>query len=134
MDEVVEDDPYRVIMFSDIEEFLVRLPSQSEDLRNLCIGAFLLFCRLPPMASSHSEISRNWANDSFVRNELLECHPDWIINQYFTAKNRENEDDGIPSFLQTSFPNCQVSPELLFGSELAGNRRHFFPLEVSLLT
>ena len=35
MDEVVEDDPYRVIMFSDIEDFLMLLPPNSETLHTL---------------------------------------------------------------------------------------------------
>ncbi|EKD20536.1 hypothetical protein MBM_01218 [Drepanopeziza brunnea f. sp. 'multigermtubi' MB_m1] len=121
MDEVVEDDPYRVIMFSDIEDFMLQLPPQSEELRQLCIDAFLLFCRLPPMTTVDSDVSRKWSNDAFIRDELLECSPTWIKKEYFTTRHNESDDVGTPSFLRTSFPNCFGSSELLFGSGLAGN-------------
>lgn len=121
MDEVVEDDPYRVIMFSDIEDFMILLPPQSEELRQLCIDAFLLFCRLPPMITVCSSVPRKWANDAFVRDELLECSSTWIRDEYLAARQTEDEDAGMPPFLQTSFSNCSSSPEMLFGGSLAGN-------------
>lgn len=134
MDEVVEDDPYRVIMFSDIEDFLITLPTQADDLRKLCVDAFLLFCRLPPIATHDSETSRKWTNDTFLRDELLECRPAWMKDQYFTRSQHGNEDDGMPSFQQNSFPNCLASPELLFGTGLAGNREHSPFYKQSILT
>ncbi len=134
MDEVVEDDPYRVIMFSDIEGFLITLPTQADDLRKLCIDAFLLFCRLPPIATLGSNTSRKWASDAFVRNDLLECRPAWMKAQYFTKSQHGSEDNGMPSFQQNSFPNCLASPELLFGTGIAGNCECTLFCKPSMLT
>jgi hypothetical protein len=47
MDEVTEDDPYRVILASDIEGFLVFLPQAS---RWLFLDAFVIFSGLPPVS------------------------------------------------------------------------------------
>ncbi|KAH7360719.1 NRDE-2, necessary for RNA interference-domain-containing protein [Rhexocercosporidium sp. MPI-PUGE-AT-0058] len=121
LDEVVEDDPYRVIMFSDIEDFLIQLPPGSEGLRRSCVDAFLLFCRLPRLASLDSETSQNWAYDPFVRDELLECDAAWIKNEYFSKIRNDDSLSGPPSYLHNPFPNCVATPELLFGKTLAGN-------------
>ena len=62
LDEVSEDDPYRVVLFSDIQEFLFR-PS-SEEGRQLLVDAFLLFAGLPPV--SPFKEARAWTSDPFV--------------------------------------------------------------------
>ncbi|PVH87003.1 DUF1740-domain-containing protein [Cadophora sp. DSE1049] len=121
MDEVVEDDPYRVIMFSDIEDFLIQLPPDSETLHKSCIEAFLLFCRLPPLATAESDFSWKCANDTFVRNELLECTSHWIKDEYFPRSLKDEPDVSKPSFLHNPFPNYVSTPDLLFGKTLAGN-------------
>ncbi|OWO92944.1 hypothetical protein B2J93_3108 [Marssonina coronariae] len=123
MDEVVEDDPYRVIMHSDLEDYMIHLPLQSEKLHLSCIDAFLLFCSLPPIATT-LEVSRKWANDPFICDKLLECSSVWNKGESFPASKDEEQDEGMPAFLYNSFPNCLVSPELLFGEGLAGN--HYF--------
>ena len=64
----MEDDPFRVILFSDIEDTIYPLPKDSENLRESLIDAFLRFCRLPPVTSKHSD----WNSDTFVRGEMLE--------------------------------------------------------------
>lgn len=70
MDDVAEDDPYRVILWSDIEGFIIELPLESPALKLALLDAFLLFCRLPQLqGQSHAE---NWANDAFIRNEILD--------------------------------------------------------------
>ncbi|KAK2630270.1 hypothetical protein QTJ16_001090 [Diplocarpon rosae] len=121
MDEVVEDDPYRVIMHSDLEDYMIHLPRQSEKLRLSCIDAFLLFCSLPPLANT-SETSRRWANDPFLCDELLEYSSVPNTGESFRARQDETQDTGMPAFLHNSFPNCVISPELLFGKGLAGNQ------------
>ncbi|KAL5326754.1 hypothetical protein ACEPPN_004443 [Leptodophora sp. 'Broadleaf-Isolate-01'] len=121
MDEVVEDDPYRVIMFSDIEDFLIQLPPNPKGLRRSCVDAFLLFCRLPPIATLDLEIAQKWVNDPLVRDELLECSSAWITNEYFSKSRNADSDIGPPSYLHNPFPNSVGTPELLFGKTLAGN-------------
>jgi len=84
LDETVENDPYRVILWSDIEEFMVDLPasSYSEDTSRLLVDAFLIFCRLPPVPSFDNCISREWWIDSFSRGELLDYDQDWIHTHF----------------------------------------------------
>ena len=57
LDEGTEDDPFRVVMFSDIKDFLVWLPVQVLPLaRPQLMDAFLAFCQLPtPRLSSATE-------------------------------------------------------------------------------
>ena len=80
IDDVEEDDPYRVILFSDIQPFLLVLssPLPHQDLAY----AFLSFCHFPP-PSNTSEQLRPWWRDAFMRNEGLQPEEDpfshWII-------------------------------------------------------
>jgi hypothetical protein len=120
MDEVVENDPFRVILFSDVEEYLVVLPPNAENLRMSLLDAFLLFCRLPPMPAEDEERSRNWSLDAFIRGELLEWDNRWTTNQY-PGNSREDIGPtclctkGPFSALEIPSPNFASSPESMFG-------------------
>lgn len=65
----MEDDPFRVILFSDIEDFLVPLPTASDASRKLFVGALLQFCRFPAIESQN----RVWDQDAFVDGVILEA-------------------------------------------------------------
>jgi hypothetical protein len=91
MDEVVEDDPFRVILFSDIEDYLTSLPRNPALYRSL-LNAFLLFCRLPPMPPIDDEGSHGWATDAFVGSELLECESEWIKIKYMKTAHSQGTD------------------------------------------
>ncbi|KAI9814175.1 MAG: hypothetical protein M1827_003341 [Pycnora praestabilis] len=77
IDEVEEDDPYRVILFSDIKDFLIQIPSLSG--QSTLLNAFFAYCRLPPLSSmNQSAQAQTWWRDSFIRNEVLEqCGPSY---------------------------------------------------------
>ncbi|KAK0738292.1 NRDE-2, necessary for RNA interference-domain-containing protein [Schizothecium vesticola] len=74
MDEDAQDDPFRVVMFSDIKEFLVWLPDKVlATARAHLLDAFLLFCGLPTAQLSDGPIDA--ANDDpfvAVRSEAFE--------------------------------------------------------------
>jgi hypothetical protein len=91
MDEVVEDDSFRVILFSDIEDYLTSLPHNPALYRSL-LNAFLLFCRLPPMPPIDDEGSHGWATDAFVGSELLECESEWIKIKYMKSARSQRTD------------------------------------------
>jgi hypothetical protein len=114
MDEVVEDDPFRVILVSDIEDFLITFP---QELRSVLLDAFLLFCHLPPTRLL-DETGREWANDAFVGDSLHEVDPKWMARQYFPQDDNSNEEEQTPiaSVFQTPSTNFQGSPESMFGS------------------
>lgn len=114
MDEVVEDDPYRVILVSDIEGYLILLPPEAEDLRKLCVDAFLIFCRLPTMACSSHCQCQMWSLDPFVKNDLLECELNWSENRPNMEANGDAKENKTKSILQQPFPNYQRSPDTIF--------------------
>lgn len=65
----MEDDPFRVILFSDIEDFLFPLPSTSGKSKELLLNALLHFCRLPAIVSKNSDLDQ----DAFVDGVMLEA-------------------------------------------------------------
>ena len=69
IDDVVEDDPYRVILYSDIQHFTLEAPSSTS--RSTILDAFLAFCRLPPLSAIViSTNSRSWWRDGCVQNGI----------------------------------------------------------------
>lgn len=69
-DDIEENDPYRVILFSDIRPFLIDPPSLVG--QQLILDAFLAFCCLPPFAAEGPDSrSRVWGRDCFLRNDVL---------------------------------------------------------------
>lgn len=116
MDDVVEDDPYRVILFTDIEEFLITFPPGAVELLKSLIDAFLLFCRLPPVDSFSQDTLQY--TDAFVRNELLECGSSWISGVYAKKLTGEGDVINIASALEVPLPNHQGSPSTMFASNL----------------
>jgi hypothetical protein len=117
MDEVVEDDPFRVILVSDIEEFLIALPIQSEDVRKSILNAYLLFCRQSPLATGNMEMP-SMAPDPFIGGELLDADPAWINREYLsTSHDLENKIEAELSYiLNTPSPNLPTAPESTFGT------------------
>ena len=116
LDEVVVDDPFRVILASDIQDFLVSFPAESEELQTSLLNAFFLFCRLPPLTSSTGS-SKDWLNDPFIGERLLECDSAWIRCQFSSGDDEFNEEKQVDtsSVFQVPASNFQNSPESMFG-------------------
>ncbi|KAL1962181.1 hypothetical protein VTN77DRAFT_527 [Rasamsonia byssochlamydoides] len=87
LDEVEDDDPYRVVLFDDIKDFLSYFTNwRSPDV---LIESFLCYCRLPPLASpTLSETTRSWCGDPFLRNELIES-PDSALVELLSTRQSE---------------------------------------------
>lgn len=87
LDEVEDDDPYRVVLSSDIQDFLPYFTDWKSP--DVLIESFLCFCRLPPLASpTLSETTRSWSGDPFLRNELLES-PDSALVELLSIRQSE---------------------------------------------
>lgn len=70
IDKVEENDPYRVVLFSDLQCILVDPPSHSG--QELVMTALVAFCHLPPYSTEFVDgRSRIWLHDPFFRNESL---------------------------------------------------------------
>ncbi|KAL6720435.1 hypothetical protein ACLMJK_002357 [Lecanora helva] len=88
-DDTVEDDPYRVILFSDIQTFLIELPSVVS--RDVTIDVFLAFCRLPPYIEDGDESSaRSWWLEGYIHNDLLDFANDKLLLSMNPSLRREN--------------------------------------------
>ena len=76
LDDVEENDPYRIILFSDIRDVLECLPTSSLN-PSLLIAGWLAFCRLPPWTQeSGVPVSRAWYRDQFLHTETpFQCSP-----------------------------------------------------------
>jgi hypothetical protein len=114
LDDVAEDDPYRVILYSDIEDFLTVFPFDIR-LRSSLIDAFLFFCRLPPMAGSN--IAGHLRVAEVRGQDLLEYDPRYISRQFF-SKNQVIEDKlDIQSPLLTPLINYSMSADTSFSAK-----------------
>jgi len=102
IDEVEEDDPYRVILFSDIKDFITYLDSKQAHLTLL--NAFMAFCRLPPLPSSDNQ---SWWTDPFVRNDGLE-QSDAYHDQCFFDDQRSGSKEALTQLsvgIELEYPN-----------------------------
>lgn len=67
LDEGAEDDPFRVVLFSDVQKWLFHIPSSLLEVnRGSLLDAFLLFCRLPPASKNPSAMIQKACNDPFL--------------------------------------------------------------------
>jgi hypothetical protein len=113
LDDVTEDDPYRVILWSDIEDFMTDLSAgpNPKVLRKLLLDSYLHFCRLPPY--SLTETSQQWNRDSFIRCEHLEWSQSFTVQHCETDPTLEAS-TSLATLLDAPFPT-------LNGKDIAGS-------------
>lgn len=110
LDETQEDDPYRIILSSDIEKLLADFTGP--EMQGLLLNAFLLFCRLPPFSDRSSTVSE-WCVDPFVFNQYLDTRSDfskpWFSDLSTDLENKQ-------ALLSNTFPlqNILCTPDTLF--------------------
>ena len=117
MDEVLEDDPFRVILASDIEDYLISLPN-SRDLHQSLFDAFLLFCGLA--VSSDNTNVRAWSSDPFIVGRYLDPDANNKValahSSALSAGAVEFKEPDISSILNTYPAVFAVSQESMFGN------------------
>lgn len=102
IDDVVENDPYRVILYSDIQTLLLDPPSIAS--RPIILDAFLVFCHLPPpQAEGSDNSSRSRWRDSYVQNAIL-CIPHNALHPLTSSPppQRDLENLSTPASDETS--------------------------------
>ena len=129
-DDIEVNDPYRIILFSDIRPFLIDPPSPAG--QQLILDAFIAFCCLPPFAADGPiSCSRVWRRDCFLHNEALRLSSKlqvlWNLRspeKYQSSEEQGSTDARLHWGTQDPFlspvRDYQVSPDSLF----AGN--HWF--------
>ena len=130
IDNLEEDDPYRIILFSDIRPFLFDPPSLAG--QQLILDAFVAFCCLPPLAAEGpNTCSRGWERDGFLRSDALrssrQLQDSWQLRSRQENRRPGDQDNTEEQdFLLHSgnhdpfhFPlrDYQVSSESLFGGK-----------------
>ncbi len=130
IDEVDENDPYRVILFSDVGGSLIDAPASPSGFA-LLFDALLAFCHFPPLpAEQVKNCSAFWRRDCFLRNEVLHqsnnALSDWRVQNVRDVEN-EAEIRGITKDLSVTtscynvpfnfpIPDYQISPDCLFAA------------------
>lgn len=112
LDEVEEDDPFRVILFSDIENYLRFWPNRTG--RRRLVSAFLCFCRLPPLQrTSDEDDTCSWLVDPFLRNDPLETPGSGLAA--WLGESRGDDIDSHQSIPSSAFPlpNFTTTPDSL---------------------
>ncbi|KAK2739204.1 hypothetical protein FQN57_006647 [Myotisia sp. PD_48] len=113
LDDVREDDPYRVILSFDIADFLVDLSDPA--VAKLLVNAFLIFCRLPPQTAleQHKSIS-HWRTDPYFCNHILDDTGN-IVTKWFVSEDPDC--DSSSQQVPFRFPHCSIACNLdaLFG-------------------
>ncbi|KAH8815869.1 NRDE-2, necessary for RNA interference-domain-containing protein [Xylogone sp. PMI_703] len=116
LDEVTEDDPFRVILYSDIEMFTIHVPPK-ETLQKLLLDAFLVFCHLPPTPRNSRQTPQNILIHSLLIEELLKSNANWIKTQYCQAVDMgEGTAIDISSILTSPSANFSISPSTMFSN------------------
>ncbi|KAI6246263.1 Nuclear exosome regulator NRDE2 [Erysiphe necator] len=107
LDEVVDDDPFRVILFTDIQDFICFLPSKSEKTYRFFIDAFLSFCSLSPLVNFDDDQKYDY-NDIFNIDSFVESEHMWLESDCSSDKKDTkcgNQDATIaptPNFVSSS--------------------------------
>ncbi|KAK4244174.1 NRDE-2, necessary for RNA interference-domain-containing protein [Corynascus novoguineensis] len=110
LDEGTEDDPFRVVMFSDIKDLLVWFPSAIlSRVQPLLADAFLVFCGLPPAGLSEEQFLA-LLHDPFVAATGQGLDLGLDKHDAGTTQDLTRE---APEFLQQG-GNLAPSPDLLF--------------------
>ncbi|POS84241.1 hypothetical protein EPUL_004498, partial [Erysiphe pulchra] len=107
LDEVVEDDPFRVILFTDIQDFLCLLPSKSGNIYRFFIDKFLSFCSLQPLVNLDCQKDDTFNVDNFVKIEY-----DWLESD--CSDDKKENAYGLKDATIAPIPRFIPSSESLF--------------------
>ena len=137
-DDVEEDDPRRVILFSDIQDILIDLETSSA--RDLLIQAFLFFCNLPSLPTEDDKTYSTLSyRDSFLRNETVYGSHNSLSSWQLQLSKHKSDlgKDGVGSnsgpFNSKAFDHavgfCLVDYQVASDTLFAGQRTWFSALE-----
>jgi NRDE-2, necessary for RNA interference len=114
MDIVENDDPYRVILWSDIETFLPFFTTWRD--KNILIESFLKFCYLPPLNSLQRSTrdAASSVDDAFLRTELVYLSDSSITRLINPSSSTSEQVISPPVFDMAPLQNMIHSVDSLF--------------------
>ncbi|RDA92831.1 hypothetical protein CP533_2862 [Ophiocordyceps camponoti-saundersi (nom. inval.)] len=112
MDAGTDDDPFRVVMYSDIKPLLFFLPrGELMNVTQQLIDAYLIFCGLPPAFRTSEWTDMAW-NDQYI----VRPRPDPRLQPFWDVEAGEQDDDSKrkrPMF-DSGCCHARISASLLF--------------------
>lgn len=116
LDELDDDDPYRVIISSDLWEILsIFWDPTTPHIAEVLLDSFLYFCHLPPFTSpSNVQTTKRWVGDNFLRNEFM-SGVESRLEDWFPRETNTDSSTAAPfSFPHTNFIQ---TIDTLFGNQ-----------------
>lgn len=139
-DDADSDDPFRVVLFSDLKPFLFLVP---DGFRRVLVNAFLCFYGLPPLLDTDTTVDdiQYWWQDSFL-NQGWDCNiaraqPDsvpqdpTILNSRTTIEALFAKSQALPGSLV--FPSLRSISDVSFVTNTLTYLTAHGPLDTSLL-
>lgn len=111
LDDGTDDDPFKVVMYSDIEPFLFFIPEHAlPGITQQLIDAFLIFCEFPPAFGS-GDWTEAACHDQFLTGNTsgIQLQPAWEGN-----KGASEEVQRKPPSFTSGKLYARISPSLLF--------------------
>ncbi|KAI1494750.1 NRDE-2, necessary for RNA interference-domain-containing protein [Biscogniauxia mediterranea] len=115
MDEGDEDDPFRVIMFADIQDIVLFLPTDIiRAVQRQLLDAFLIFCQLPAAFCAGS-LANKMIQDSFLIRSAKTNITSKMDSKHDTTLDSEERIKRTPDFSH-EYQRMNNTPEVLFPS------------------
>ncbi|KAI5928530.1 NRDE-2, necessary for RNA interference-domain-containing protein [Camillea tinctor] len=115
MDEGDEDDPYRVVMFADIQDIVLFIPMDTIGVvQRQLLDAFLIFCQLPP-AFCAGNLTKEMIEDSFLIRSTKAGLTSKSASKPDVPLNSEECALRLPDFFH-EYQRINKTPEVLFPS------------------
>lgn len=112
MDEGTEDDPFRVVTYTDVEPFLFMVPQHLvSSISTSFLDTFLIFCGMPPASSS------SWARTLYADQLLAPAGSNIPSVSIADAKPELQDDESVarrPPLFHLPYSAFAISPVLLF--------------------
>lgn len=112
LDEGTDDDPFRVVMFSDLKSLIFYLPPEAlESMKEPLLDAFLLFNQCPPASKVPSAGIQEALSDPFINGNM-------VAIEDLTKKHNDSEEIGrrAPRFMHLN-RQMTLSMDVLFAGE-----------------
>ncbi|KAI2470592.1 DUF1740-domain-containing protein [Annulohypoxylon bovei var. microspora] len=111
LDDGAEDDPFRLVMFADIQDILLYLPVEIiPNIQDQLLDAFLIFCQLPPAHCSSGIVQDMVLDDFLIRSPakliIAGASPDPVTNS-------EEQNKKPPEFSH-DYQRMATTPDVLF--------------------